>query len=80
MAQGKGAEGLSSIKNGLDQAQAIGDQERILIGHLHLGRAVAALGRIEEARATLEEGLRQAEASQMHRLKDYLRTELENLP
>lgn len=80
VAQGKGAEGLSSIKNGLDQAQAIGDQERILIGHLHLGRALAALGRIEEARATLEEGLRQAEASQMHRLKDYLRTELENLP
>jgi DNA-binding SARP family transcriptional activator/predicted negative regulator of RcsB-dependent stress response len=80
VAQGQEADGLDDIERGLALAESIGDQERILIGLLHRGQALAALGRTEEARATLEEGVRQAEASQMHRMGDYLRAELEGLP
>jgi DNA-binding SARP family transcriptional activator len=76
VAQGQPADGLASIERGLALAQAIRDQERILIGLLHRGRALAAMNRTDEARATLQDGLRQAEASQMHRLGDYLRAEL----
>jgi len=78
-AQGKGLDGLANIERGLTLAQSIGDQERILIGFLHRGQALAALDRTEEARAALEEGMRQAETSQMHRMGDYLRAELEGL-
>jgi tetratricopeptide (TPR) repeat protein len=79
VAQGQGEAGLASIQDGLALAQEIGDQERILMGFLHQGRALAALGRSADARAVLEQGLRQAEASGMHRLGDYLRAELQGL-
>jgi DNA-binding SARP family transcriptional activator/Tfp pilus assembly protein PilF len=79
VAQGQGAKGLASIEKGLSLAQEIGDQERILMGFLHQGRALAALERTAQARATLQEGLRQAQASGMYRLEDYLRAELEGL-
>lgn len=75
-AQGEQAEGLASIERGLALAQSIHDQERILIGYLHRGRALMAMGRIGEAGSTLEEGLRLAEQSQMNRLAEYLRAEL----
>lgn len=78
--QGKGADGLASIEKGLTLARAIGDRERILIGLLHRGRALATLGRTDEARAMLRDGLRQAEDSLMHRMAHYIRTELESLP
>ncbi len=79
VAQDKAIDGLANIECGLALAQSIGDQERILIGLLHRGQALAALSRTEEARTTLEEGVRQAKASQMHRMGDYLRAELEGL-
>jgi DNA-binding SARP family transcriptional activator/Tfp pilus assembly protein PilF len=79
VAQGKEIDGLASIERGLALAQSIGDQERILIGLLHRGQTLAAMGRTEEARAALQEGVRQAKASQMHRMGDYLRAELEGL-
>lgn len=74
--QGKSIEGLASIERGFALAQTIGDQERILMGLLHRGKALSALDRKEEACATLQEGLRQAESSQMHRLAGFLRTEM----
>jgi DNA-binding SARP family transcriptional activator len=80
VAQGQVAAGQESIETGLALARTIGDQERILIGLLHRGRALAALNRTAEARDTLLEGLRQAEASHMHRLQDFLQTELDGLP
>ncbi len=80
VAQGKAAAGLASIEEGLALARSIGDRERILIGHLHRGWALIALGRTEEARTTLRAGLHQAESSQMHRLAEYLRAALANLP
>jgi tetratricopeptide (TPR) repeat protein len=80
VSQGQRAEGLESIERGLALAQAVHDQERILMGYLHLGRALATIGRAAEAHATLQEGLRQAEASRMQRLADYLRAELGRLP
>ncbi|MDY7078150.1 MAG: tetratricopeptide repeat protein [Chloroflexota bacterium] len=79
VAQGQETDGLTSIESGLALAETIGDQERILIGHLHQGRALVALDRPGEARATLQDGLRQAEASRMHRMAEYLRVELESL-
>jgi DNA-binding SARP family transcriptional activator len=80
VAQGQESAGLASIEKGLALAQSIGDQERILIGLLHRGRALAVLGREAEARDTLLEGLRQAEASRMRRLRDFLLAELDGLP
>jgi tetratricopeptide (TPR) repeat protein len=44
------------------------------------GLALAAMSRADEARSTLQDGLRQAEASRMHRLGDFLRAELDRLP
>ena len=79
-AQGEGAAGLAHIERGLALAQEIGDQERILIGLLHRGRALSALDRAKEARVTLQEGLRQAESSHMHRLEDRFRAGLDGLP
>jgi tetratricopeptide (TPR) repeat protein len=79
VAQDKQTEGLESIERGLALARSIRDQERILIGLLHQGRALIALGRTDEARATLQDGLRQAEVSQMHRLGEYLRAELQRI-
>jgi DNA-binding SARP family transcriptional activator/Tfp pilus assembly protein PilF len=77
--QEQGDEGLADVERGLALAQEIGDQERILIGLLHRGRALAALDRGDEARAALEEGLRQAQASGMLRLEGYLQAELGTL-
>jgi DNA-binding SARP family transcriptional activator len=80
VSQGQHAEGLESIERGLALAQAVHDQERILMGYLHRGRALATMGRADEARSALQHGLGQAETSQMHRLGDFLRAELECLP
>lgn len=79
VAQGEAVDGLAKVEAGLALAREIGDQERILIGLLHQGRALAALGRLREARAALLEGLRQTQASRMHRLEGYLRDELKRL-
>jgi DNA-binding SARP family transcriptional activator/Tfp pilus assembly protein PilF len=77
--QGQGNEGLAEIERGRALAQEIGDQERILIGLLHRGRALAALDRHGEARAALAEGLHQAQVCGMHRLERYFCAELEIL-
>lgn len=79
VARGKGAEGLLNIEGGLALAQSLGDRERILIGHLHHGRALAALGRTDKARDTLHKGLRLAKTGQTDRLASYLRAELDGL-
>jgi tetratricopeptide (TPR) repeat protein len=78
-AHGEEEEGLRSIERGQALAQAIGDQERLLMGHLQHGRALAALGRHGEAIAALQDGLCQAEASQMHRLEEFLQAEMERV-
>ena len=77
---GKEKDGLLNIESGLTLAQQIGDQQRVLMGLLHQGRALAALGQVERARATLQRGLREAQSSRVRRMEDYIRTELENLP
>ncbi|MCX7682553.1 MAG: hypothetical protein N2508_11440 [Anaerolineae bacterium] len=75
-AQGQYVAGLASVERGLAQAQAIQDQERILLGYLQRGRILALMGRLGEACAAQEEGLHQAEASQMQHMADYLRAEI----
>ena len=80
VALGDGGEGLAHIEDGLALAQTIGDRERILMGLLHRGRALATLDRITEARAVLQDGLAQAESPPGHRLASYLHSELEQLP
>ncbi len=72
-------DGLKRIGQGLVLAQEIGDQERILMGYLHQGRALAAMGQAERARCTLQEGLSKAQTHQMHRMAGYLHAELERL-
>lgn len=78
-ASGQHEAGLAQIDAGLSLAQEIGDQQRILMGYLHRGRGLAGLSRMEDARSVLEEGLSKAKSSQMHRMAQYLGTELENL-
>jgi hypothetical protein len=46
------------------------------MGYLHQGRALIAMGRTGEARATLEKGPRLAEESEMARLGDRIHAEL----
>ncbi len=71
--------GLDHIARGLSRAQTVGDQQRILMGYLHKGRALALLGRPQEAETTLQTGLEQARASQMQRMEAYLDAELSKL-
>jgi DNA-binding SARP family transcriptional activator len=79
VAHGQHADGLADIEAGLALARRIGDQERILMGYLQRGRALAALGCRDGAHIVLDEGLRQAEGRGLHRLADYLRAELHRL-
>jgi DNA-binding SARP family transcriptional activator len=79
VALGERGEGMSSIEEGLALAQEIGDQERILIGYLHRGRALIAMNQMAQARATLQKGVECARGSRMHRMVGYLRAELDNL-
>jgi DNA-binding SARP family transcriptional activator len=78
-ALGQHEAGMAQIDQGLALAQEIGDQQRILLGYLHRGRALAGMSRLDDARSVLEEGLSKAESNRMHRMAQYLDTELENL-
>jgi len=78
-ATGRGDEGLARIDEGLAAAREIGDQERILMGLLHRGRVLAALGQIGEAIQVLQTGLKEIESSKMHRMESLFHAELEKL-
>ena len=71
--------GMSLIDRGLSLAQEIGDQQRTLMGYLHKGRALVRMNRTEQARSVLQQGREKAEASQMHRMAEYLGAELDQL-
>jgi DNA-binding SARP family transcriptional activator len=72
--------GLAQIDRGFALAEELGDQQRILMGYLHRGRALAGIGQLARARAALQVGLSKAQGSQMHRMAEYLEAELEKLP